>query len=202
MPEPGDIFQITIVSELEGVAMRNNVYLALVTMGNLTTLAEVAGIYGDEYIRVSNQLLTTQLNYVAFIVDNLTRNEVRGIVTSDSSGIVAEGAHPQDQVIRINEFAPDSDSNAMRRGAFNLSGVGESFSGEGRLLDVTQFNQLVLLLSSQFLDSPSGLTMNPEVRRRIPASQPPAFTFHRITKAEVNPTFFKLKSRKTTVLGI
>lgn len=201
MPENGDILQFTIVSELEGVAMRNNVYWELVALGTVDDLVGVATLLGDEYIVVSNQLLTTQLNYIAFIVDNLTRNEVRGIVTSDSSGLVAEGSHPQDQVIRINEFAPDTQVNAMRRGAFNLSGVAESFSHEGRLRDPDQFNDLVAFLQNQFLDSPSGLTTTPQVRRRIPASQPPAHTFHRIAKAEVNPTFFKLKSRKTTVLG-
>jgi len=201
MPENGDILQFTIVSELEGVAMRNNVYWELIEIGSASDLAAVAQILGAEYIVVSNQLLTTQLNYVAFIVDNLTRNEVRGIVTSDAAGIVAEGSHPQDQVIRINEFAPDGSVNEMRRGAFNLSGVAESFSHEGRLRDPDQFDQLIAFLQNQFLDSPSGLTLNPEVRRRIPASQPPAHTFHRIAKAEVNPTFFKLKSRKTTVLG-
>lgn len=202
MPQDGDQLQFTIITTLEGVAMRNNIYPQVTALGTNDNLADVAGILGQEFIDVTLQVLTTQVQYVAFIVDNLSRNEVRGIITADNTGNLEEGAHPQDQVLRFNEWAPDDNVNEMRRGAFNLSGVGESFSQEGRLREGTEFQSLELFLSTQFLDSTTGLTTVPMIRRRIPASQPPAYTFHRISKAEVNPTFFKLKSRKTTILGL
>jgi len=202
MAEAGDILQLTIVTELEGVAMRNTIYWALVTQGTAPSLAVVAGLFGDEFIVASQAVVTTQLNYVAFIVDNLSRNEVRGIVTSPDSGNALGDSHPQDNVLRFNEWAPNADKSAIHRGAFNLSGVAESFSADGRVIDPSQFQSISLFLSVQFLDSPSGFTATPQIRRRIPLSVPPLYEFFRISKADVNPTFFKLKSRKTTVLGL
>lgn len=202
MPEVGDILRMTIITELEGVAMRNDVLTEVVTTGTLDTLAEIVAIYGQEYIDVSNDALTNQVQYVAFIMDNLTRNEVRGILTSELFGLITDGAHPQDQVLRFNEYGDGGEGQPLRRGAFNLSGTGQNLSQEGRVADITVFRPIELFLGTQFLDSPSGLTLTPQVRRRIPGSSPPAFTFHRILKAALNPTFFKLKSRKTTVLGI
>ena len=202
MPDDGDILRMTIITELEGVAMRNDVHTELVTAGTLDTLAEIVAVYAQEWIDVSNDVLTTQLQYVAFIMDNLTRNEVRGILTTDTVGIIVDGAHPQDQVLRFNEYGDGGLGQPLRRGAFNLSGTGQNLSESGRVSDISIFQPIETFLGQQFLDSPSGLTLNPQVRRRIPGSSPPVYTFHRITRASLNPTFFKLKSRKTTVLGI
>jgi len=202
MPEIGDILRMTMITELEGVAMRNDIHVEVVTTGTLVTLAEIVEVFGQEWIDVSNDVLTIQTTYVAFIMDNLTRNEVRGIRTSDAVGIILDGAHPQDQVLRFNEYGDGGPGQPLRRGALNLSGTGQNLSHEGRVSDISIFNPIELFLGQQFLDSPSGLTLNPQVRRRIPGSQPPAYTFHRILRASLNPTFFKLKSRKTQVLGI
>jgi len=202
MPEVGDILRMTIITELEGVAMRNDIHTELVTTGTLVTLADIVEVFGQEYIDVSNDVLTIQTTYVAFIMDNLTRNEVRGIRTSDVTGIILDGAHPQDQVLRFNEYGDGGEGQPLRRGAFNLSGTGQNLSHEGRVADISIFNPIEVFLGSQFLDSPSGLTLTPVVKRRIPGSSPPNFTYHRILQASLNPTFFKLKSRKTQVLGI
>ncbi len=202
MPEVNDFLRMTIISELEGVAMRNDIYVQLINLGDQTTLTGMVAIFGQEYIDVSNDLLTTELHYVAFILDNLTRNEVRGLLTSTAQGLLIEGSHPQDQVVRINEWGSNQGEPELRRGAFNLSGIGKSLSEDGRINDIQKFNPLEVYLSTQFLDSTSGLTMNPQVRRRVPGSSPPIYTFHRIEQALANPTYFKLKSRKTNVLGI
>jgi len=201
MPEVEDIVQFTIVTELEGVAMRNTMYWQLDNLGNVTDLAAIANILGQAYIDVSEALLSTVVEYTAFLVDNLTRNEVRGVITTSQKGAQLRDSHPQDQVLRFNEWAPSSTAEVMHRGAFNLSGVVESLSTHGRINDIVEFNGLAGYLSSQNIDAGSGLQSTPHVRRRVPASQPPIYTFHKITKAQVNPTFFKLKSRKTQILG-
>ena len=201
MPEVDDILQFTIVTELEGVAMRNTMYWQLDNKGNTDDLAAIATILGDAYIDVSEALLSTVVDYTAFLVDNLTRNEVRGVVTTERSGSQLRDSHPQDQVLRFNEWAPSATKEVMHRGAFNLSGIVESLSTDGRVNDIVEFNALAAFLSSQHLDATSGLQTSPHVRRRVPGSQPPVYTFHPIEKAQVNPTFFKLKSRKTQILG-
>jgi len=202
MPEQGDFLRMTIVTELEGVAIRNDVHLEFIQGGTTDDLDDVAQLYGQEWIDVSNDVLTQEVTYVAFIVDNLSRNEVRGIRTSDLNGLILDGAHPQDQVLRFNEYGDSGGGDKLVRGAFNLSGTGQNLSENGRVADISIFQPIETFLGQQFLDSPSGLTLNPQVRRRIPGSDPPAYTFHRISSAQLNPTFFKLKSRKTSVLGL
>jgi len=201
MPIVGDILQMTAITDLKGVAMRNNTYQELISLGSTATLADIGLIWSQEYVDVFDGVMTNEVNFIAFLVDNLTRNEVRGVVTSTATGSITGGAHPQDQVLRFNEYAPDTAVNEMRRGAFNLSGVAETLSTDGRLNNVATMSAAESFLGQQFLDSPSGLTLNPQVRRRIPASSPPQYTFHRIERVQVNPTYFKLKSRKTTILG-
>jgi len=201
MPEVDDIIQFVMVTELEGVAMRNTIYWQIDNLGNVDDLAAIATILGDEWINVAEGLLSTRLNFIAFLVDNLTRNEVRGVITTGQSGTILRDAHPQDQVVRFNEWAPDAQAESLFRGALNLSGVEEALSTDGRVNDIPSFQAVEGFLMNQNIDSGSGLQTTPHIRRRVPGSTPPIYTFHAISKAEVNPTFFKLKSRKTQVLG-
>lgn len=201
MPETDDIVQFTIVTELEGVAMRNTIYWQLDNLGNVDELTDIARILGEEWIDVAAGVLSSVLDFTAFLVDNLTRNEVRGVHTTSQKGGVLRDSHPQDQVLRFAEWAPADPPTVVYRGGFNLSGIEEALSTDGRLNDITEVTAIEGYLFNQHIDSDSGLQASPHVRRRIPGSSPPSYTFHRIVKAQVNPTFFKLKSRKTQVLG-
>jgi len=93
MPEQGDFLRMTIVTELEGVAIRNDVHLEFIQGGTTDDLDDVAQLYGQEWIDVSNDVLTQEVTYVAFIVDNLSRNEVRGIRTPRDSHLRFERTH-------------------------------------------------------------------------------------------------------------
>lgn len=201
MPEPADILRLTLIHELDGVAMRNDIYWQLQILGTAGTMTEITTILYDEWISDSQPVLTNQVTYVAAVLENLTRNEVRGLVTSTADGNSPGNAHPQDQVLRFNEYARSEDDSRMHRGAFNLSGTAVTASRDGRVITTEPYQPIENYLGQQFLDSPSGLTLNPQVRTRIPGSQPPAYLFHRTLEAIVNPTFLKLKSRKTNVLA-
>ncbi len=201
MPEVGDIIQYTIVTELEGVAIRNTIYWMLDNLGNTDDLSDIARILGTEWIDVSEGILSVNVNYTAFLVDNLTRNEIRGVHTTSQKGTILRDSHPQDQVLRFNEWAPQEGGEAVFRGGFNLSGLEENLSTDGRVNDIPSMEAVERYLFAQFIDSDSGLQASPHVRRRTPGSSPPIYTFHKISKAQVNPTLFKLKSRKTAVLG-
>jgi len=202
MPLEDDKLRFTLVHELSGVATRNDMYLDVVDPGTTQNLAEIAALLGAEWELASNAVLTTEVEYVAYILDNLTRNEVRGIVISGGTGNDITGSHPQDQVVRFNEYGQNSSGEKLRRGAFNLSGVGQQFSTRGRVNDNTEFNNIRLFLQSQFVDSPSQFTANPQIRTRDPLSNPPTYQFHRIIDSNMSTRLFKLKSRKVSLLGV
>lgn len=202
MPLADDKLRFTIVSELSGVAFRNDMYWDVGNPGTDLSLAQIAVLLGDEWILRSNQVLVQELTYVAFILDNLSRNEVRGVVTSDINGLDVSGAHPQDQVVRFNEYGHNDSAEPLRRGAFNLSGVGQQFSKDGRVNDLTEFNQIRVFLSTSFFDSPSQFSATPNIRTRVPQSNPATYLFHRMTNAVMSTRLFKLKSRKVSLLGV
>lgn len=202
MPEANDKLRLTIVHELSGVATRNDVYYDVADPGTITLLSEIAALLAVEWEAASEAILAQEVRFVAYLVDNLTRNEVRGVVTSTGNGLDNSGAHPQDQVVRFNEYGHNAGALPLRRGAFNLTGVGKQFSVRGRINDETEFNAVRLFLQQQFLDSPSTLALNPQIRTRDPGGPPVVYSFHRTERVNVSTRLFKLKSRKATLLGV
>lgn len=202
MPETNDKLRLTIVHEISGVATRNDVYYDVADPGTITQLSQIAALLAIEWEAASQAILAQNVNYIAYLVDNLSRNEVRGVVTSQGSGIDNSGSHPQDQVIRFNEYGHNAGGLPLRRGAFNLSGVGKQFSIRGRINDESEFNAIRLFLQLQFLDSPSTLALNPQVRTRDPAPGPVSYFFHRTVQVNISTRIFKLKSRKVSLLGV
>ncbi|GAH04706.1 unnamed protein product, partial [marine sediment metagenome] len=195
MPQADDKLRLTIVHEISGVATRNDCYYDVVDPGTISQLSDIAVLLAEEWERASETLLSNDVRYVAYLVDNLSRNEVRGVVTSSGTGNDISGSHPQDQVVRFNEYGHNAGALPLRRGAFNLSGVGQQFSDRGRINDETEFNPVRLFLSTQFVDSPSTLSLNPQIRTRDPGGPPVAYSFHRTERCNVSTRLFKLKSR-------
>lgn len=202
MPQVDDKLRLTIVHELSGVATRNDVYWDVADPGTVQTLSDVAILLAAAWELAASVILTNEVRFIAYLVDNLTRNEVRGVVTSSGTGNDNSGSHPQDQVVRFNEYGHNADALPLRRGAFNLTGVGQDFSTRGRINDETEFNAVRLFLSTQFLDSPSTLALNPQIRTRDPGGPPVVYSFHRSVRCNVSTRLFKLKSRKATLLGV
>ena len=202
MPEVGDITRFTLIHQMDGVAMRNDMYFQIGILGSVQTLNEAVQLLADAWILASQQVLSNVLSYEVFALENLTRNEARGIATGQVSGGVANSGHPQDQVLVFTEYGEDTQVNIFRRGRFNLSGVAEGFSTGGRLNNPEEFDDIRIFLGTTFFNQSSGFEASPQTRRKIPGSSPPAHTFHRIQVARLNPKFFKLKSRKATLLGV
>ncbi len=200
MPLDNDFLRSTLVHELNGVTFRNDIYWQVVEPGTVTTLNEVATIIANEWFSVSSPILIIPVVYVATLVDNLTRNELRGVVTPGSAGAGSGDSHPQDQVLRFNEYGQVNPGDPIVVGGFNLSGIREALSNQGRLNDPTTVDAIETFLGQQHLDVSTGLKINPQVRTRVPLSSPPVYVFHRTLRATVNPTFNKLKSRKTSIL--
>jgi len=201
MPTNEDFLRLTLIHQISGVTMRNDVYFQAVQIGTVTTLDEVGALLLSDWKTKTLSILTDQVFYIAALVDNITRNEIRGIVTDTAAGSVADDSHPQDQVVRFNEYGQDTPVDPQIRNAFNLSGVAEQFSTSGRLNDLSMFTDVEAFLADQFFDAVSGFTANPQVRELIPATSPPVYNYFRATRAIANPTLFKLKSRKTSFLG-
>jgi len=200
MPADNDFIRSTIVTEEKGVTFRNDIYWQIVETGTVTNLNEVASIISAEWFAVSSPVLVNDVAYVAVLVDNLTINELRGVVIPGTTGGGTGDSHPQDQVLRFNEYGQNLATDKIRVGGFNLSGIREALSTTGRLNSTTIMNPISLFLGTQHLDVSSGLKLNPQVRTRVPASSPPVYVFHRTLRAVVNPRFSKLKSRKTSIL--
>lgn len=200
MPADNDFIRSTIITELNGVTFRNDIYWQIVENGTVTTLNEVANIISGQWFAVSSPILIIPLTYVAVIVDNLTQNELRGVIIPGATGAGTGDSHPQDQVLRFNEYGQNAPTDKIRVGGFNLSGIRDVLSRNGRLSDPVTVDAIETFLGQQHLDISTGLTLNPQVRTRVPLSSPPVYVFHRTLRAVVNPTFRKLKSRKTSII--
>jgi len=200
MPSDNDFIRSTIVTEENGVTFRNDIYWQIVETGTVSDLNDVANIISAEWFSVSSPVLVNALSYVAVLVDNLTVNELRGVVIPGVVGAGTGDSHPQDQVLRFNEYGQIGGGDPIVVGGYNLSGIREALSTNGRLNDDTTVVNIETFLGQQHLDVSSGLKINPQVRTRVPASSPPVYVFHRTLRAVVNPTFRKLQSRKTSIL--
>lgn len=200
MPADNDFLRSTIVTEQTGVTFRNDIYWQIVEPGTISNLNEIATIIFDEWFSVSSPILITSLKYVAVLVDNLTINELRGILVSTANGAGSGDSHPQDQVLRFNEYGQIAVGDPIVVGGFNLSGIRSALSIGGRLKSNADVSAIETFLGTQHLDVATGLKINPQVRTRVPLSSPPVYVFHRTIRANVNPTFNKMKSRKTSIL--
>lgn len=164
MPIIGDIIKTSWVSELEGVAISNEMTWRIVDLGNdpsnLTQLIAITTAYGIAWAPP----LSDTIGISCAVYENLTSPEAKEIdFPIGISGLIVTGPHPQDQVIRFSEYTVEQPNGTLKRGAYNLSGVAESLSTNGLVNNVTLFSPLRQFLSDQLVLG-AGWTIKPVQR--------------------------------------
>lgn len=202
MPASSDIIKATLIYDCSGVTCRNDNYYRVTNVGTIPNLSAVAIGVQQAFEAATQAVLSTSTKYTACVVDNMTQNEVRGIATSQLAGTNIDGAHPQDQVLRFNEYGNNSPGLPLMRGAFNLSGTAEEYSDQGRLTTLTPFFPMISFLMDALVIVSEVFEMKPQVRTRIPGSAPPEYLHWDMQAVRINQRFFKLKSRKANLLGL
>lgn len=199
MPLDNDIIKTTIIQEMAGVQMSNTAYWQIVDLGDDPTTADGLTDIVNAYFAVANPIVTDAWSIVCAIYENLTTIEAKQIVFFALPGTSMTQAHPQDQVLRINEYGQDNPGDVIVRGAWNQSGLQESLSTRGRVNDFTLINPLVNFLTTQQIMAGPSWTLNPQVREQLTPGPPPTFAFRRTIFGQASTRFFKLGSRKTSL---
>lgn len=200
MPNLNDVVKITLVQELSGVQLANHLFLKIDDLGTnpATTVAllQIMTAYHDAI----KGALSDEWSLVCGVYENLTAVEAKSIIFTNLIGTALQPSHPQDQVVRLNRYsvsvAPANGS--LRVAAFNQSGVGETFSTRGRVNDTSEFQALQTFLDTQQIFA-TEWTATPQSRNRIESVPPFTFQFNRVDQCLLNPTFLKLRPRKTNL---
>lgn len=197
MPLDNDFIKTTIIQELSGVQISNIAYWQIVDLGDDPTTADGLTDIVNAYYAVANPIVTDEWRIVCGIYENLTTIEAKQIVFFNLVGTALLQSHPQDQVLRINEYGQDNPGDPVKRGAWNQSGLQEGLSTRGRINDFTLITPLVNFLTTQQVMAGPSWTLNPQVRWQSGPGPPPVFDFERTIFGQASTRLFKLASRKT-----
>lgn len=200
MPSLGDVVKITFVQELAGVQMANHQFLRIDDLGtNPSTVSALLQIL-TEYHDVVKATLSSEWTLSCGIYENQSAVEAKSIAFPNLIGTALGVSHPQDQVLRLNRYAvsvPPA-NGGMRVSAWNQSGVEEPLSTRGRVNDTSEFLALRNFLREQQIFG-TEWTTTPMSRSRIEAVPPFTFQFNVVSQCLLNPTFLKLRPRKTNL---
>ncbi len=199
-----DKFAIDIITELDGVQMTNVLYFEIDDIGDDPSIQSmIADILNAYHFSIS--LRTNVLwKVVCGKFENITTPEAKVIQFLTLPGLDTLDCHPQHQVLRFNKHGQQQPENIIHRGAFNQSGVSESYSLRGLLNNTADFSAL-----EQFLHLPgnfggTGWTCSALIRWNDP--QPPLFEtdykYDVVRKVQVHSQFKTLRSRKTVLCAV
>jgi len=200
MPAVLDIVRLTVITEIDGVATQNQMHYQITDVGSDPTSQALLALWLIEYQDIVRPMLSNVANFACFIYENLTTNEAKALLFGTAVGALLEDSHPQDQVIRFNQYAQDP-PNPVHRGAFNLSGVGESLSEDGRINNLTDFATFSAWMTAPLTLPGVLLVMQMGVRFQLTPGPPATFDWEAMILAQANPAFLKLSSRKASLCG-
>lgn len=200
MPSLGDVISTVLVQELGGVQMANKLYWKVDDLGSNPSNTAALSQIMVEYHDVIKAALAPTWSLVCGIYANETAVEAKSIVFTDLVGTSLVGSHPQDQPVRLNRYAVSvaPANGSLRVSGFHQSGVSEDFSTRGRVNDTAEFLALRNFLRSQQIFA-TEWTLTPQSRNRIELVPPFTYQFNAVTQCLLNPTFLKLRSRKTSL---
>lgn len=164
MPVIDDNIKTSWVSELDGVAMSNEITWKIVDLGddptNLSMLIAITTAYGIAW----SPPLTMTTTISCAVYENLSSPEAKEInFPIGIEGLIIGTPHPQDQVIRFSEYTVEQPNGTLKKGAYNLSGMAQSLSTNGIVNDVALFSPLRQFLSDQLVLG-TGWTIKPVQR--------------------------------------
>lgn len=197
MPVATDIISTTIIQELDGVQMSNQIFWQVDSVGADPTtengLIDVLNAYYDSV----KAFMSDEWAVVCGVYENISNPEGKAIVFGTLPGLSATDSHPQDQVLRLNSYGGLPGPLPRHRNAFNQSGVIESLSTDGRLNDPAVVASLRLFLTAQQVMPAGAWTIDPQVRWQTAPGPPPVYAFSNADTSQFSSRFFKLRTRKT-----
>jgi hypothetical protein len=133
MPALNDYIKTSFRSELGGQPMVNTLFWQITDLGDdptsLAALQALTVLYWDAI----KDLLVIPTSLTCAVLQNLSQNE--GSIIDFPVGLVGTDIgtpHPSKQVARISLTAQATPAHPLSYGAYNLSGIPESQSSEGR----------------------------------------------------------------------
>ncbi len=202
MPSVADVIKITILQELDGVQMSNDMYWVIDDLGDDPStqngLIDVLNAYYD----VVKAFMSDEWKIVCGIYENISNPEGKAIEFGTLVGLSATDSHPQDQVVRLNSYGQISGSQPLHRNAFNQSGVIESLSTDGRVNNMTTIDPLRLFLTAQQIMAGPSWTLDPQVRWQTAPGPPATFLYANVVSSTFSARLFKLQSRKTRLCAV
>ena len=197
MPVATDIISTTIIQELDGVQMSNQIFWQVDSVGADPTtengLIDVLNAYYDSV----KAFMSDEWNVVCGVYENISNPEGKAIVFSSLPGLSATDSHPQDQVLRLNSYGKIAPPGPIHRNAFNQSGVIESLSTDGRINNPATIASLKAFLTAQQVMPGGNWTIDPQVRWQTAPGPPATYAFANAQTSQFSQRLFKLRTRKT-----
>ena len=192
-----DKFSVSIISEMDGVQMSNKLYFEIDDIGDDPTVDQALQDFLDAYHATVDDITTSLWKVVCGVWDNLTTPEGQHVVFDTLPGLSANTGHPQFHVARINRYAKNVAGDAIKRGAFNQSGVEEAQSVRGRWTNPAIFDPLQTFLGGTSILGGTGWTIQPYLRWTLIVGPPPTYELVPIRHQIVDNVVRTLRSRKT-----
>lgn len=202
MPSVADIIHITILQEIDGVQMSNDMFWQVDDLGDDPSIADGLVDVMTAYYDVVKAFMSDKWSSVCGIYENVTNPEGKHIQFLTQTGLSATDCHPQDQVLRLNSYGGLGGLNPVHRNGFNQSGVIESLSTDGRINNMATIVPLSTFLTAQQVMPGPSWTLDPQVRWESAPGPPPVHTFANVDTSVFSARLFKLGTRKTKLCAV
>jgi len=202
MPAVDDIVSFHVLTEQGGVQMSNKTYWQIDDLGDDPALKDAVFDFLVAYHATVDDICSTTWKVVCGIYENLTADEGKIVVFNSLAGVSLNTGHAQFQVFRVNRYGLNLALDAVKRGAFNQSGVEEAQSVRDRMPDPGVFADLVQFLSITSILGGTGWTIQPHLRWNTttpPAA--PVYEFIPNRLCQMSPGVKTIRSRKTSLCG-
>lgn len=202
MPSVSDLIRTTILQEIDGKQVSNDMYWTVDDLGDDPStrngLIDVMNTYYDAV----KAFMSDEWKIVCGIYENLSAVEGKVIEFGTLVGLSLTDSHPQDQVLRLNSYGGLGGANPKHRNGFNQSGVIESLSTDGRLNDPSVVSSLRTYLTIQQVMPGPSWTLDPQVRWQTAPGPPATYANANVDSSTFSGRFFKLGSRKTRLCAV
>jgi len=203
MPNQGDTVEVAYVQELDGVQMSNRAYYAIDDLGNDDSVADNLNKLINSYQTATAGVCGNEWKIVCATYQNITSAAEKQTVFATVPGLAPGDEHPQNQVIRFNQYAQTfAPTSPVYRGAWNQSGSVESLSTRGRVNAEAPVNTLAAWLTGQIVLPTGGWTVQNLLRRVASPGPPIVYEYPEILKCENSARIFKLRTRTTNLCAV
>lgn len=199
MPNNNDFIKVTMISELAGVQMQNQLYWEVEDVGTNPPVSDALQDIMDAYVASITSFVSDKWALTCAIYENLTSAEAKAILFGNQPATGTGDSHPQDQVFAVRRYARKDPGDPIFVGRFNQSGVEEAHSVRGRVTNPATFQPLIDFLQN-VLNLPGGSwTLDPHLFVTLNPGPPPVKGFRELLTCQLDTVVRKIRSRKTNL---